>query len=152
MPGFLTMRVIGDDVLVAKLAAAMTVTEALVPTALQKAGYIVERRAKQIVVEKDVIDTSNLLGNITTHEPAGDSIAIVSEVDYSIYNEYGTWKMEARPYMRPALDESKPAVESLIGKMFISEVYGVMAGGGKWTKTVQTTHVNPIYTSELPSA
>jgi hypothetical protein len=53
--------------------------------------------------------------------------------------------------MRPALDESKPAIEKLIGAMFTSAVYGVMAGGGQWTTTVKTTHVNPKYTMPLPS-
>jgi HK97 gp10 family phage protein len=126
--GFMTMRVIGDDVLVAKLEKAMAATVIMQPTALQQSGLLVERRAKQIVVEKDVIDTGNLLGNIVTHPPEGDSIEIVSEADYSIFNEYGTYKMAARPYMRPALDESKPEVEKLIGKMFMAEVGAVLSG------------------------
>jgi HK97 gp10 family phage protein len=126
--GFMTMRVIGDDALVARLAEAMVVTEAMQPTALQQAGYLVERRAKQIVVEKDVIDTGNLLGNITTGEPSGNSIDITSEADYSVYNEFGTYKMQARPYMRPALDESKPEIQKLIGAMFMAEVSAVLSG------------------------
>ena len=121
------MSVIGDDALVARLAEAMVVTEAMQPTALQKAGYLVERRAKQIVVEKDVIDTGNLLGNITTHEPEGDSIEIVSEAPYSIFPEFGTIYQTARPYMRPALDETKPEIKKLIGAMFIAEVGAVLS-------------------------
>ena len=116
--GFMTMRVIGDDVLVAKLEKAMAATVIMQPTALQTAGLLVERRAKQIMVEKDVIDTGNLLGNITTHPPEGDSIEIVSEADYSIYPEFGTIYQEARPFMRPALDESIPEIRKLIGTMF----------------------------------
>jgi len=126
--GFMTMRVIGDEALVARLAEAMVVTEALRPVALQKSGYLVERRAKQIVVEKDIIDPSNLLGLITTHEPEGDSIEIVSEAPYSVFNEFGTYKMAARPYMRPALDEMKPEIQKLIGQMFIGEIGMVLSG------------------------
>jgi HK97 gp10 family phage protein len=128
--GFMHVSVIGDDVLVAKLEKAMAATVIMQPTALQASGLLVERRAKQIVVEKDVIDTGNLLGNIVTHPPEGDSIEIVSQADYSIFNEYGTYKMAARPYMRPALDETKPEIEKLIGAMFIGAVSGAMGGGG----------------------
>jgi HK97 gp10 family phage protein len=126
--GFMTMRVIGDDVLVAKLEKAMAATVIMQPTALQSAGLLVERRAKQIVVEKDIIEFGNLLGSIVTHPPEGDSIEIVSEVDYSVYNEFGTSKMEARPYMRPALDETKPEIKKLIGTMFLAEVGAVLSG------------------------
>jgi HK97 gp10 family phage protein len=126
--GFMTMRVISDDILVAKLEKAMAATVIMQPTALQSAGLLVERRAKQIVVEKDVIDTGNLLGNIVTKPPDGDSIEIVSQADYSVFNEFGTYKMAARPYMRPALDETKPEIEKLIGTMFIAEVGAVLSG------------------------
>jgi HK97 gp10 family phage protein len=126
--GFMHMSVIGDDVLVAKIEKAMAATVIMQPTALQSAGLLVERRAKQIVVEKDIIDTSNLLGNIVTHPPEGDSIEIVSEADYSVYNEFGTYKMAARPYMRPALDETKPEIQQLIGTMFMAEVGAVLSG------------------------
>jgi HK97 gp10 family phage protein len=122
------MVVTGVDKLVSSLAAAATATVALQPPALSKAGFLVERRAKQIVVEKDIIDTGNLLGNITTGEPSGNSIEVTSEAPYSIFNEFGTYKMAARPYMRPALDETRPEIEALIGAMFIAEVSAVLGG------------------------
>jgi HK97 gp10 family phage protein len=133
--GFMTMRVIGDDALVAKLEAAMVVTEAMQPTALQQSGYLVERRAKQIVTEKDIIDTGNLFGNIHTDNLTATSIEIISDPTgedgqgYAVFNEYGTSKMAARPYMRPALDESKPEIEKLIGTMFMAEVGAVLGIG-----------------------
>jgi len=121
--------VIGIDRLVSSLAAAAAATVAMQPSALQKSGLLIERRAKQFVVEKDIIDTGNLLNNITTHPPEGSAIEVVSEAPYSVYNEYGTYKMAARPYMRPALDEMKPQIQKLIGEMFIAEVGAVMRGG-----------------------
>ena len=130
----MSMRVIGDDVLVAKLEKAMAATVIMQPTALQQAGLLVERRAKQIVVEKDIIDTGNLFGNIHIGEQTANSIEIVSDPTgedgqgYAVFNEYGTSKMAARPYMRPALDESKPEIEKLIGTMFMAEVGAVLSG------------------------
>jgi hypothetical protein len=44
-----------------------------------------------------------------------------------VFNEFGTYKMAARPYMRPALDETKPEIKKLIGAMFIAEVGAVLS-------------------------
>jgi HK97 gp10 family phage protein len=114
---------------IAKCAAASAASAAAAIEGLRPAGLLVERRAKQIVVEKDIIDTGNLLGNITTGEPVGNHIDITSEADYSIYNEFGKSGQPARPYMRPATSEMKPQIEKLIGAMFISAVFGAMRGG-----------------------
>jgi HK97 gp10 family phage protein len=58
----------------------------------------------------------------------GAWIEVVSGAEYSIYNEFGTVKMAARPYMRPALDESKAQIEKLIGQPVIIALHEVIGG------------------------
>ena len=86
-----------------------------VPDGLTASALLVERRAKQIVVEKDIFDTGDLLGSITAEPPSGSAVVVVSGAEYSIYNEFGTYRMAARPYMRPALDESAPEIGRIFG-------------------------------------
>jgi len=120
--------VTGDKALIAKLNSASIALVATQPAALLKAGSILEAKAKQLVVTKGIVDTGNLLNTITTGTPSVNSIEVTSEASYSVYNEFGTSRMPARPYMRPALDESKPEIKRLIGAMVYAVVGAVLHG------------------------
>jgi HK97 gp10 family phage protein len=51
------------------------------------------------------VDTGNLRGSIS-HRFAGSLEGVVfTSVEYAPYIEYGTRKMRAQPFMRPAVDE-----------------------------------------------
>lgn len=69
-----------------------------------KAASDVEARSKQICP----VRTGALKNSINTEflEPALASVG--PNMDYSIYVEYGTYKMAAQPYMRPAADVVRP--------------------------------------------
>lgn len=69
-----------------------------------KAAYEVEEISKQICP----VRTGALKNSINTEflEPA--LAAVGPNMDYSIYVEYGTYKMAAQPYMRPAADVVRP--------------------------------------------
>jgi HK97 gp10 family phage protein len=44
----------------------------------------------------------------------GDSVSVVAGTDHAAYVEFGTYKMEAQPYFRPALDtQQKPALKAI---------------------------------------
>ena len=49
------------------------------------------------------IDTGELISSIDGFTN-GDSVEVYADADYAQYVEYGTSKMEAQPYFRPALD------------------------------------------------
>jgi HK97 gp10 family phage protein len=51
--------------------------------------------------------------NITSETSA--SILVGTNLEYAKHQEYGTSKMAARPYLRPALDEEKENVKDEIG-------------------------------------
>lgn len=101
---------------------------------LIEAGVYVEGEVVKNIKRSGIIDTGRLRGSITyqtaeqgsqTKYPAKgrDKISrpsmlfgllskksvvdIGSGVKYAAYNEYGTFRMRARPYMRPALRRSK---------------------------------------------
>lgn len=56
---------------------------------------------------------SDVGGNITSETSA--SIMVGTNVEYGKHQEYGTSKMAARPFLRPALDEEKENVSDEIG-------------------------------------
>ena len=70
---------------------------------LKRKGLQVQRRAKQFAP----VDTGRLRASIT-EELARDDGGLVerigSDVSYAAFQEFGTSKMAARPYLRPALD------------------------------------------------
>ena len=117
------MTVHGAQAIAAKFATAATVVPAVaVPSALNKAGLLVLTRAKQ----KAPYDTGNLRGLIAKERPSPAEVDVVSPAEYSIYQEMGTYKMAAHPYMRPALDESSDQIQEILGHSVIATIQGVM--------------------------
>lgn len=77
------------------------------------AGYKVEARAKDLVP----VDTGATKNSIATTVEGGgmDALATIGPTtDYSIYLEFGTAVMPARPFLRPALDATKPEFERAV--------------------------------------
>lgn len=88
---------------------------------LEAAAVVVEREAKGNIRAKDIIDTGNLLGSVS-HELLDDRARVGTNVEYGIYHEYGTYKMAARPWLRPAVDENQGAIR----KAFAEQVRRVL--------------------------
>ena len=99
---------------------------------LWKAGFMVERDAKQLCP----VDTGRLRASIMTSvdkdglkakiKAGGDvdeskvntqrgQVLIGTPVKYAIFVEQGTHKMEAQPYMVPALEKNRQAIRKLFG-------------------------------------
>lgn len=84
------------------------------PAAIQKeAGGIiqntalrVEKRAKEMAPR----DTGYLLNHIKAEKTDELGADVVSQAEYSIYNEMGTRKMPPHPYMRPAMEQESPFI------------------------------------------
>ena len=83
-----------DEVLVAKNEA---VVKALKVIAMKAEGY-----AKKSLTKQKAVDTGNLRGSVTG-ESDGNSAQVGTNVEYAKYVEMGTYKMKARPYIRPAI-------------------------------------------------
>lgn len=59
-------------------------------------------------------DTGNLQSNIETSMPEPLVAQVTSSAAHATPLEFGTSKMAARPYMRPARDKEKPKIERLL--------------------------------------
>lgn len=69
---------------------------------VKKAASDVQRRAMRTVP----VDTGNLKRSILVDvADDGKSATVTATADYAAYVEYGTRKMSARPFMRPAAEE-----------------------------------------------
>src|SRR4051812_5695027 len=67
--------------------------------------------------EPPASDTGRLVNSISTaYDFDNMSGSIVVSVDYGFYLEYGTEKMEPRPYLRPALASKGPLMEARIAE------------------------------------
>lgn len=75
--------------------------------AVAKAAFDIEAHAKTVVP----VDTGNLKNSIQTQIEADGLTATVGPraVEYALYVEYGTSRMGAQPYMRPAAEVVRPA-------------------------------------------
>jgi len=75
-------------------------------TALKAAGLIIQNDAKK----RAPYLTGNLKRSIHTEEVSKNEVRVGTNVEYAIHQEYGTKKMAARPYLRPALDENRDKI------------------------------------------
>lgn len=79
---------------------------------VRKVALDIEATAKTIVP----VDTGNLKNSIGS-EIDGLTAEISATTDYSDYIEFGTSRMNAQPYMGPALDEHAPTFEKALGQI-----------------------------------
>ena len=92
----------GDDI--------MQALESERKRALTESGIEVLGRATQLAP----VDTGNLKNSLTydlhhkenVFDVQSDAIEVGTAVHYAIHQEYGTKRMGARPFLRPALDSS----------------------------------------------
>jgi hypothetical protein len=94
---------------VAKLRSIRAGLKPLAEKVLAKTARDIERRWKEYIIIKDVIDTSAYLNSVKA-EPDGDSMHwdIHDGVDYGVYQEFGAEGRGARPCLGPAVEDVKP--------------------------------------------
>lgn len=86
-----------------------------VGSTLEKGGLKIEGRAKELVRVK----TGFLRGSITTVVIDWDCVLIGTACDYAIHQEYGTYKMQAQPYLGPAFEEFKEPILNTAADAFV---------------------------------
>ena len=115
---------------VARLRAlAGASTDRLVEQALFAAGEMIQVEAQLSITRGAVSgknhvpskpgeppnqDTGVLAGNIETTRAGRLRVRVTSKAPYSAPLEFGTSKMAARPFMRPARDKMKPQARALV--------------------------------------
>jgi HK97 gp10 family phage protein len=72
-------------------------------------------------VELAPVDTGNLKGSIAWRVEGKTGI-VGTRVEYAPYQEYGTRKMQAQPFLRPALDKMRKKIALKLREMYDVEV------------------------------
>ena len=63
-------------------------------------------------------DTGNLVSKIIVKQKTKNIVNVESNADYSAFLEYGTSKMEPRPFMLPAFEKSKkPIINAVFNRV-----------------------------------
>ncbi len=75
---------------------------------LDAAGIVVEGAAKLLCP----VDTGNLRNSIT-YRVTGNRCKVGTNVHYGPHQEFGTCKMKAQPYLRPALQNNEDKLRKL---------------------------------------
>lgn len=103
----------------------------LVGQALEVAGGEIRAEASHLITRNSVggkfhvpslpgqppnEDTGHLRSNIEVERAAPLRVEVSSNADYAAHLEFGTSKMAARPYMRPAARNKRKRVVELVGK------------------------------------
>ena len=87
-----------------------------VSAVVKKTAFEIENEAKALCP----VDTGALKRSIMA-DVQEFSATIAPHTDYDAYVEFGTWKMGAQPYMRPAADKVEPqfveAIDQIVKAM-----------------------------------
>jgi len=91
----------------------------VLPTALKAGALIIQNEAKK----KAPYKTGTLRRSIHTEMISNTQARVGTDVEYAIHQEFGTSKMKAHPYLRPALDEKQQEVIEKINAIVNAEVF-----------------------------
>ncbi len=80
-------------------------TRQAVRVALEAVGLQAENNTKTQITKVGAVDTGRLRNSIT-HTSDEDTAYVGTNVEYAAYVEYGTSKMAARPYLKPAVNNN----------------------------------------------
>lgn len=119
---------LGGVTLTDNSAAVLRNMENGIEAALIKIGIAAKRNIQQVIVDKDVYDTGELHRTIAwgsdgvIDKTPTEAVDVGSPKEYAVFNELGTVKMRARPFITPGvmdnMDEYKGIVaDTLAEKM-----------------------------------
>lgn len=85
-------------------AAVLSAMQNGVEAALIKIGIAAKHNVQQVIIDKGVYDTGELHRTIDYNAREADkAVDIGSPKDYAVFNELGTVKMPARPFVSPGI-------------------------------------------------
>ena len=87
---------------------------------LETIGLFVENRASLLAP----VDTGNLRQSID-HKTEKNSVHIGTNTEYAPYQEFGTVKQKAQPFLTPAVERNKKQIQKIVRDIY--------KGGIKWT-------------------
>jgi hypothetical protein len=79
---------------------------------LHAIGVFVVSEVVKSIDKQRIVDTGRLKGSYMFEEHE-DFVRIGTNVDYSIYQEFGTEKIVARPHLRPSIEGNIPTIQKI---------------------------------------
>ena len=102
----------------AKIDAAIAQLPAKASKVVAEHAAHMEGQAKMNIVAMDAVDTGYMLGSVGIIEQSALSVTVaVGAEEYPVYVEYGTSKMEARPFWRRARETITPQFRDAAEKL-----------------------------------
>jgi len=89
---------------------------ALIPR-VEFADEVVEERSAEIVAAIAEAKAPSLTGHLKA-SIGGDGGQVIADTPYAGYQEYGTRRHKAHPFLRPARDASEPIVRNLAEEIY----------------------------------
>ena len=108
-----TVTVKGLSSLEAKLKKLEPLTRSALERGVGKAGENVVSHAKRFV-RKDTGELQRSINSKPESTPNGAKATIGTNVEHAMYNEFGTSRMSAQPFLQPALQSNKNNARKLI--------------------------------------
>ena len=100
--------------------------DAVLGKGLDAGAFVVEGKMKQIVVEKDIVDTGAMLNSISVTDVDGLTRSIGPHVDYAVYQEYETRGRPARPFAAPAIIDHQDEIIDAFKTTLLREIKQVV--------------------------
>ena len=86
-----------------------------IPAALTAVGIAAKQNIQAVVIEKDVYDTGELHRTMDYNvRDADKSVDMGSPKFYAVFNELGTSRMGARPFIRPGIFDNIEQYKEII--------------------------------------
>jgi HK97 gp10 family phage protein len=85
------------------------------------AGYILQAESQK----NAPVDTAFLENSPTTEIVSPDLVEMVFHANYAVYQEMGTPKMKAHPYVRPAIESEKDNMIKYLKSYIDTKIKGV---------------------------
>ena len=114
------VRVDGSDAgrAAAKIDAAIAALPAKASKVVAEHAAHMEGQAKTNIVAMGAVDTGYMLGSVGIIEQSALSVTVaVGAEEYPVYVEFGTSKMEARPFWRRARETVAPLFRDAAEKL-----------------------------------
>ena len=114
------VRIDGSDAgrAAAKIDAAIAALPAKASKVVAEHAAHMEGQAKMNIVAMGAVDTGYMLGSVGIIEQSALSVTVaVGAEEYPFYVEYGTSKMEARPFWRRARETVGPQFRDAAEKL-----------------------------------
>ena len=114
------VRIDGSDAgrAAAKIDAAIAALPAKASKVVAEHAEHMEAEAKMNIVAMGAVDTGYMLGSVGIIEQSALSVTVaVGAEEYPFYVEYGTSKMEARPFWRRARETVGPQFRDAAEKL-----------------------------------